>query len=163
MPKNPQKFQVLKSDRDGLLAAVASIVHAAGVTMELSLSTAAKIIATAEDFFDGATVEKLKSGADERCRTLRQTRREKRRASARRKAALPKKEPLTTGAADAVNFLRSAHQQSHHDGFGVWSVRLRARLEARIGAPSAEEAISLAAQGLPQSLTFAKAEKVEKF
>ena len=163
MPKTPQKFQVLKSDRDGLLAAVASIVHAAGVTMELSLSTAAKIIATAEDFFDGATVEKLKSGADERCRTLRQTRREKRRASARRKAALPKKEPLT-GAADAVNYLRDAHQQSHHDGqFAVWSVRLRARLEARIGAPSAEEAISLAAQGLPQSLTFAKAEKVEKF
>ncbi len=159
MPKTPQKFEVLKSDRDGLLAAVASIVHAAGVTMELSLSTAAKIIATAEDFFDGASLEKLKSGADERCRTLRQTRREKRRASARRKAALPKKEPLT-GAADAVNFLRDAH---HDSQFAVWSVRLRARLEARIGAPSAEDAISLAAQGLPQSLTFAKAEKVEKF
>jgi len=82
MPR-PHEFLIRDTDtRDALVAAVANIVHAAGVTVALSLETAQKIVSTSETFFFGEPGE-VKTAAAANCLHLREIRRHKRQKRAK--------------------------------------------------------------------------------
>ena len=186
MPR-PHEFAIHDTThRDALVAAVANIVHAAGVTVALSLETAQKIVSTSETFFFGEP-EEVKTAAAANCLHLREIRRHK-RAKARKMAQESRQltlaaiadqpagqdtwsAPTPQGAASEAkqapaNPASAASEAKQapagHDEFATWLVWLRAELETRVGAGTPEQAISIAARDLPKHLTSAHATKEDQ-
>jgi len=184
MPR-PHEFAIHDTDtRDALVAAVANIVHAAGVTVALSLETAQKIVSTSETFFFGEPGE-VKTAAAANCLHLREIRRHKRQKRAKtRKTAQASRQLTLTAIADqpanqdtwsaptphraaseaeqagpSTHRAASEAKQAGHGDFATWLVWLRAELETRVGASTPEAAISIAARDLPKHLTSAHATK----
>lgn len=153
---------------DSLVEAVADIVHAAGVTSALSFRTAQKIVDASEAFFFGeqGEVKPLASRSCSQLRALRLERRRTRRAMQKLIARESSPEPERMEAS-AIQAIRSASPGndvqksalSAETEFSAWLVQLQAKLEAHVGANSPEEAITIAAEKLPENIVFAKAIK----
>ena len=164
MPAKPHEFLIRNTKkRDSLVAAVANIVHAAGVTVALSIETAQKIVSTSETFFFGEPKE-IKSVSLANCLHLREIRRHSRR---KREEARMNDEPapeckqisLNPILSNPVNNVQSQSQEPpvDEDGFAAWKVMLRAELETHVGASTPQEAITIAAKSLHENIVFARA------
>ncbi len=170
MPAKPHEFLIRNTKkRDSLVAAVANIVHAAGVTVSLSLETAQKIVSTSETFFFGEPRE-IKSVSLANCLHLREIRRHiRRKREEARMTDAPAPEctkvsfnPIITNPTDNVQSQSQGEEPTEDQfGFGAWEVIVRAELETNVGASTPQEAITIAAKSLHKNIVYARATQVD--
>ena len=157
----------MSKDRDAreTITAVAAIVHAAGVSRRLSLQTAEAVFLTVKEFLDSKTGQDYSAQHAERCTDLRSARLARRRelAAERMTQQISPQVYLEPDKVKTITGYENKPSKIDNNGFATWMVHLCAELTARIGAGNSQQAISLAAQRLPQHITLIEAKQVAKF
>lgn len=156
MPAKAHEFEFADvSKRHALVVAVANIVHAAGVTVALSLETAERAVSASEIFFFGEKPEEIRENTKVACSSIRDIRKVRAKvrtispkaivkvSESKTQTDQPQQEPKTDPAPEKIQA-----------GFHAYMIAISAYHETHVGAKNIIDAINIAAKTLPEKISY---------